>query len=100
MGLFDKKNDRGEHKGGRFKQAFEAARPMLRLSPEQENQIARIFNEFRDERKDLKNSSREDAPEAIRAARKEAKEKVMAVLTEDQKRILQENLQKWKEQAD
>jgi hypothetical protein len=99
MNLFRKNKD-DEHKAGRFKQAFEAARPMLRLSPDQESKIMGIFNEFRSERKELKNSSREDATEAIRAARKETKQKIMAVLSEEQKSILQDHLHKYKEQND
>ena len=99
MGLFDKKEDGGA-RAGRFKQAFEAAKPVLRLSSEQENQITAVFNDFRDERRELKTWSREDAPEAIRAARKETKQKIMAILNDDQKRILEENLKKWKEGSD
>ena len=99
MGLFGNRGN-GEHKGGRLKQAFETAKPALNLSQQQENQITAIFKDFSEERRELKGSGGDDSKEAIRAARKEAKQKIMAVLSDDQKRILEEHMSQWKDQAD
>jgi len=97
MGLFDKNN--GQHKGGRLQQVFEVAKPALNLSAQQEAQITEIFTQFREERRELK-SGGDNARDEIRTARREAKQKIMAVLNDDQKRILEENLSKWKGQAE
>ena len=98
MGLFNKHDD-GEHKGGGLKQIFEMAKPVLYLSPEQEQKITEIFKEFREERQGLKSGGGDSARENIRTARQQAKEKLMAVLNDDQKRIFEENISKWKAQA-
>ena len=98
MGLFGNRGN-GERKGGRLKQAFEMAKPALNLSQQQENQIIAIFKDFTEERRELKGGG-DDPKEAIRAARKEAKQKIMAVLSDDQKRILEEHMSQWKDQAD
>jgi len=101
MSLFSNLTGKGgEHKGGRLKQVFELAKPALHLSSEQEQKIMEIFKEFGEERRDIKHESGDNAREEIRAARKEAKQKLMAVLNDDQKKILEENLSKWKDQAD
>ena len=99
MGLF-RKQEGGENKGGRLKQAFEMAKPALNLSPQQETQIMEIFNQFREERQGLKSGGGDNAREEIRSARKEMKQKIMNVLNDDQKRILEENLKKLKEEAE
>ena len=91
MGIFSKNNE-GEHKGGRLKQAFETAKPALHLSPDQEAQIQSIFKDFREERKELKTGGGEDAREAIRSARKGAKQKILDVLNDDQRQVLEQHL--------
>ena len=96
MGLFDKTGKQG----GRLKQVFEMAKPVLNLSPQQETQITEIFKQFREERQGLKSGGGDNAGEEIKAARKETRQKIMAVLNDDQKRIFEENLKKWKEKAD
>jgi hypothetical protein len=98
MGLFNKRGG-DEHKGGRLKQIFETAKPVLHLSPEQEQRIGEIFKEFREERQDLKSEGGDAAKENIRTARRQVKEKLMAVLNDDQKKIFEDNITKWKEQA-
>ncbi len=97
MGLFNNHGNDAEHKGGGLRQAFEIAKPQLNLSSEQERQITEIFRDFREERQDLKTSGNDTMRDDLRAARQERKQKIMAVLNEDQKKILQANLQKFRE---
>ena len=106
MGFFSKlfgggksRGQAGQGRGGRLKQIFEMAKPQLNLSPEQEQQILSIFQEFREERRDLKQTAGGNMQEGIREARHEAKDKIMAVLNEQQRTILEENFRKWKQQA-
>ena len=48
MELFDKPANEREHKGGRLKQAFKAAKPILNLSSEQDEKIKGLFKDFRE----------------------------------------------------
>lgn len=103
--LFGGNKNRGEGTpgqgkgGGRFKQIFEMAKPQLNLRAEQEQQISSIFREFRGERQDLKQTGGDAMQQGIRDARNEAKDKIMAVLNDEQKKVLEENFQKWKQQT-
>src|SRR5205809_7952546 len=99
MGLFDKLRGGAEHKRNRLLQVIESAKPALNLSAEQEQKIKEIFRDFREERRDLKDEGGDNMRDDIGAARKEAKQKLMAVLNDDQKKILEEKLQQWKDQA-
>ena len=74
-------------------------KPVLHLSPEQEQRVGEIFKEFREERQDLKSEGGDAAKENIRNARRQVKEKLMGVLNDDQKKIFEENVTKWKDQA-
>jgi vacuolar-type H+-ATPase subunit H len=98
MGFFNKAG-KGEHKGGGLQQIFETAKSALNLSADQEQKITDIFNEFREERQGLKKDGGDNAKESIRAARQQAKQKIMDVLNDNQKKIFEENIGKWKDEA-
>ena len=92
MGLFDKPGNEQEHTGGGLRQIFEAAKPALNLSAEQEQKIKEIFKEFREERNDLRDAAGNNMRDDIRAVRKETKQQLMDVLNDDQKEIIQKHL--------
>lgn len=100
MGLFGNKNGQK----GKFRQIFELAKPMLNLSAEQEKQARDIFMEFRQDRQNLKkegdSSGDGDIKSEMQEARQEAKHKIMALLTADQKKIFEDNIQKWRSQIE
>jgi len=98
MGLFNNNDNSAEQKGGGLRQAFEMAKPALNLSADQEKQIREIFKDFREERQDLKTTGNNGMHDDLRAARQERRQKIMTVLNADQKKILQENLQKLREE--
>jgi Spy/CpxP family protein refolding chaperone len=98
MSFFNKAG-KGEHKGGGLQQIFEMAKPALNLSADQEQKITEIFNEFREEKQGLKSGGGDNAKESIRTARQQAKQKIMAVLNDDQKKIFEENISKWKDEV-
>ncbi|MEO8712979.1 MAG: hypothetical protein ABI405_12685 [Parafilimonas sp.] len=94
MGLFDKPTG-GEHKGG-LRQIFEAAKPELNLSADQEQKIKEIFKDLRDERHDLKDESGDNMQDDMRANRQQAKQKIMDILNADQQKIIHQHLNEWR----
>ena len=97
MGLFDRHENK-EQKGNRLQQAFEMAKPALSLSPEQEQQITKVFERFKEERQSIKSEGGDDAKDRIRSSRQQAKEEIFSVLNDEQRKIFEEHLSKLKEQ--
>lgn len=93
MSLFDNTNQ--EHKGG-LRQVFEAAKPALNLTADQEQKIKEIFKNFREERHDIKDSGADNMRDDMRNARQETRHQVMNVLNDEQKKNLQKHLSEWK----
>ncbi len=102
MGLLDKLG--GGHVGGghhnKFRQIFEMAKPVLNLSDDQERQAKEIFRDFREDRQDIKEAGDKDGDgnlqHEMKDARQDAKEKILALLTPEQKKLFDENIQKWR----
>lgn len=91
MGLIDNLTGGADHKGG-FRQVFEAIKPSLNLSADQEQKIREIFKNFRQERAELKETGGDDMKEGLHDARHEAKEQILALLNDDQKKTVQQHL--------
>jgi len=80
-----------EHRGG-LRQVFEAIKPQLNLSAEQEQKIKEIFKNFREERTEIQSSGSSDIREDMRNARHGVKEQVLALLNDEQKKMFREQL--------
>lgn len=97
--LFDEPHEGSGFKG-KFRRIYEIAKPSLNLSAEQQQEIAEIFKEFKEERADIKAQPTLSRHDEIKNARKDAKEKVLAVLTPEQRQIFENNIDKWRKQVD
>jgi Spy/CpxP family protein refolding chaperone len=76
--------------GGRFRELFEQLKPELNLTADQEIKIKEIFREFRQERREVKQSGGGAAE--IKESRQEAKQKIREILNPDQLAILRDKM--------
>ena len=92
MELSDKPINEREHKGGRLKQALKAAKPVLNLSLEQDENIKGLFKDFREKKRAIIQEGGDNMNDNIHAIKKERKQRLKEVLNDDQKKILKEYL--------
>lgn len=99
MGLLDKFSGKNENKSGGLKQIIESAKPLLNLTPQQDEQITEIIKGFRGERKEFKSEGGDNMRSEIKSARQETMQKIKDVLNDDQKRSLEESIRKHRNES-
>ena len=99
MELTDKPGNESEHKGGRLKRAFKTAKPILNLSPEQDEKIKQLFKDFREKKRVIIQEGGDNMNDNIHTIKKERKQRLMDVLNDDQKKILKEHLRELRNQV-
>ncbi|MEO6583532.1 MAG: hypothetical protein ABIO05_04370 [Ferruginibacter sp.] len=97
MGLFNNTNKTGTNKGGGLRRMYEASKPTLNLSADQETRIEQALEELKGERKNFKNQG-DGNKEEMQTARQQARKKIMDILNPSQQKLWHENAQKWKEE--
>ena len=88
-----------ENKGGKFNRIIELAKPALNLTPDQDQKITDVLKNFREEKQGLKSGGGDNMRDDMHTARHEAMQKIKDVLNEDQKRIFEENISKWRDEV-
>ena len=100
MELFNKNtNTNNLNKKGGLRQIYEAIKPQLNLSADQETKIEQTLNELKAKREDFKRGNGGNKEE-MQTARQQARQKIKEILNPDQQHIWHENMQKWKEQSE
>jgi len=95
MGLFND-NSTGAQKGGGLRHIYEAMKPSLNLSADQETGIEQALTELKEERKDFIKQG-DGNKEEMQIARKQARQKIMEILNPAQKKLWHEKVQSLKE---
>ena len=96
MESLDNTGNEKQQKGGRFKQALNAAKPTMNLSAEQDQKIKEIFRNFREKKHALTQAGGDNLNDNLRSAKKERKQQIMGVLNDEQKKILKDKLKELK----
>ena len=96
MESLDNTGNEKQQKGGRFKQALNAAKPTMNLSAEQDQKIKEIFRNFREKKHALTQAGGDNLNDNLHSAKKERKQQIMGVLNDEQKKILKDKLKELK----
>jgi len=96
MESLDNTGNEKQQKGGRFKQALNAAKPTMNLSAEQDQKIKEIFRNFREKKRAVIQEGGDNMNDNLLSVKKERKQQLMGALNDDQKKILKEKLRELK----
>jgi hypothetical protein len=94
MGIFQKLfGGGGKGQGGKMNEVLQALGSDLNLTREQENEVQQVFQNFKQQRREIKSSGGEKSQ--IQQAKQQLKENILGILNDQQKQIFAANAGKY-----